>query len=363
VFVVGHDPLRVRPVAVELAAPDLGFDLFPGHVRESDQMADRVAGKRDWVLQDADDEAGEGGCDDPFGCLEVVGDGTDRLPRVNERVRPPLHLDEPARVGPQPAGFLVGAHHLPPGRLDDGPVVAVVARQYALDAGQRLLDEAGLASMGLAHLDGDRRRPVPAGGGAKRGGLTFTREDDVRPERVGQLPDCRIRDVRPGVVHRRPVARRGVNVEAQLRRCDELPVPPVRDPFGRRRSLTTRERPIEVLIVDRQVPLLGLLARHGDDVDQHERPTDRGGVVAGGDHLEQFALTPLSSSPRTAVITTGGPSTSPLTTVTGTSTGSSRYVSLTSWRNCRSVPAGTTTPASPPKRRAPIIPVNHGASD
>jgi hypothetical protein len=88
VFLVGHPPLTVRSIPVEIATRDLAFDLVARLATDSDEVADGVAGKGDGALEDADDEAGKGRLDETFFVLEVIRNRTDRFPLVDEWIRP-----------------------------------------------------------------------------------------------------------------------------------------------------------------------------------------------------------------------------------------------------------------------------------
>jgi len=59
-------------------------------------------------------------------------------------------------------------------------------------------------------------------------------------------------------------------------------------PLGRVRPRFAGERAVEVLVVDRDVPLLGLVSRDVEDVHDHERPRDVGRFVPCGDFLAHF---------------------------------------------------------------------------
>jgi len=65
-----------------------------------------------------------------------------------------------------------------------------------------------------------------------------------------------------------------VKVQPEVTRVDEVVVDAVGDPGRTRRALLAGERPIEVPVVDREVPLLGEEAMDVEDGQADEGPVD-----------------------------------------------------------------------------------------
>ena len=79
-----------------------------------------------------------------------------------------------------------------------------------------------------------------------------------------------------------------MEVEPEVALAHEPVVHPVGHPLGRVRALLPRERAVEVLVVDGDVPLLCLVGGDVHDVEQHQRPVEVGGSVPVGHLLEHL---------------------------------------------------------------------------
>jgi hypothetical protein len=92
----------------------------------------------------------------------------------------------------------------------------------------------------------------------------------------------------PNVSARRSVSGRRVEIEAEIALTHESPIHRVGHPLGRVRPFLAREGAVEVLIVDGEIPLLGLIPRDAHHVEADEGAVDLGRPVACGDFLEHF---------------------------------------------------------------------------
>ena len=89
----------------------------------------------------------------------MAGYRIDPLSFADQRARPPLPLDEAARIGPKPPLLAFRRRRVPAGPVNRLPRLESVLGQDAFGPLERLPDEDRLEPVCPAHLDGDRRDP------------------------------------------------------------------------------------------------------------------------------------------------------------------------------------------------------------
>ncbi len=252
-------------------------------------MTQRVARVDDGVLEDPDEHAGERRLDGVVLGHERVGDLADGVALVDERTALVVHVDDPARVRPDPRLLEVvvddGPPAGPPHRLGGhDPVLCEDAR----DAVERLVDQRALEPVSLAHLDRDGGDAVVGRLPPERSRGSLSGDDDVRRERSREPFHVRVVHVRPDVEHVVTAARRGVEIEHEITGRDEVPVDAVCHPLRARPLLRTRKRPVQVPVEDREVALLGEEAGDVEDGQADDRATEVPVVPLVGDRADHL---------------------------------------------------------------------------
>lgn len=202
----------------------------------------------------------------------MVRDSADGLAGGDDVAGVDAEVDETARVRPHPGLLAVCVDDTRPRRFDAVAVVHLEVGHDGFDAGERAVDVLLLEPVGFTHLDGDGRDVAGSAGRANRVPfLAGAGERDVRAERVVEAFHAVV--ILQGgacVEHRRSAARRRVEVEAVVAVRENAAVDGVRDAACRLPGFLPREEPVEVLVVEREVALLGAVGGDVHDVDDDE---------------------------------------------------------------------------------------------